>query len=67
MGRRRKDDGGGGYQPTTQQLLGARVWDRYEPLTVVKYGLYICNKVALMLFWDLYSRNHKVPMLKILS
>jgi site-specific recombinase XerC len=45
--------------------LETEIWDRDELLTVVKYELYIRNKAALTLFWDLDARNHEVTMLKI--
>jgi integrase/recombinase XerD len=45
--------------------IETEIWDRDELLTVVKYELYIRNKAALTLFWDLDARNHEVTMLKI--
>jgi hypothetical protein len=45
--------------------LETEVWERDEILFVLKYELYIRNKAALTLFWDLDARNHEVTLLKI--
>jgi integrase/recombinase XerD len=45
--------------------IETEIWDRDELLAIVKYELYIRNKAALTLFWDLDARNHEVIMLKI--
>jgi integrase/recombinase XerD len=45
--------------------IETEIWDRDELLLVVRFELYIRNKAALTLFWDLDARNHEVTMLKI--
>ena len=44
--------------------LENELWEKDEILAIVKYELYIRNKAAIMLMWDLNARPHEVTLLK---